>query len=401
MRDGTKGTIVVVGGGLFGVTGALELQRRGWQVSLLDPGPLPRPEAASTDVSKIVRLDSRADELYTGLMEEALDRWVEWNRRWGESLYHEDGFLLMSREPMRAGGFEHDSFETLHRRGHRLERLDSSALAERHPAWAASAYPDGYYNPRGGWAESGRVVDRLLEEARREGVAVHEGTAFDCFLTEGSRVAGVLSTRGDRFPGDQVVVAAGAWTPYLLPRLAPIVKVVGQPVIHLRPEDSGSFRPPRFVPWGADVARTGWYGFPALWDGTVKVANHGAGREVHPDEPREVLPEEVECFREFLRGTFPVLADAPIAGTRLCLYGDTPDGNFLIDRDPDREGLVVAGGGSGHAFKFAPVLGGIVADAVEGGRDRFSGRFAWRSESSRVGDAARPSSQGNGDPDRP
>ncbi|MBI3878055.1 MAG: NAD(P)/FAD-dependent oxidoreductase, partial [Verrucomicrobia bacterium] len=62
-------SLVIVGAGVFGLTAALELRRRGWNVTLLDPGPMPRPVAASTDISKVVRLDYGADELYTAMAE--------------------------------------------------------------------------------------------------------------------------------------------------------------------------------------------------------------------------------------------------------------------------------------------------------------------------------------------
>ncbi len=66
--------------------------------------------------------------------------------------------------------------------------------------------------------------------------------------------------------------------------------------------------------------------------------------------------------------------------TRLCLYADTHDEDFWIARDPAREGLTVASGGSGHGFKFAPVLGGIIADAVEGRANPWLDKFRWRPE---------------------
>jgi hypothetical protein len=77
----------------------------------------------------------------------------------------------------------------------------------------------------------------------------------------------------------------------------------------------------------------------------------------------------------------------------LCLYCDTWDGNFWIDRDPEREGLVVAAGGSGHAFKFAPLIGGIIADVVEGRPNRFAHRFAWRDKGRLATEDARFSGQ--------
>ncbi len=68
-------SVIIVGAGIFGVTAALELRRRGYNVALFDSGPLPRPEASSTDISKIIRIDYGTDEFYTELMEVALPRW--------------------------------------------------------------------------------------------------------------------------------------------------------------------------------------------------------------------------------------------------------------------------------------------------------------------------------------
>ena len=109
----TGRSAIVVGGGIFGVTAARELHRRGWQVRLLDPSPVPRTLAASTDISKVVRPDYGADEIYVEMADAALEGWHEWNDRWNPPLYHEDGFLLLSSEPMRPGGFEHESYSWL------------------------------------------------------------------------------------------------------------------------------------------------------------------------------------------------------------------------------------------------------------------------------------------------
>jgi glycine/D-amino acid oxidase-like deaminating enzyme len=85
-------------------------------------------------------------------------------------------------------------------------------------------------------------------------------------------------------------------------------------------------------------------------------------------------------LRVFLAETFPALIDAPIIYTRLCLYCDTNDGDFWIARDPERAGLVIAAGDNGHGFKFAPVLGEIIADAVEGQENPLLEKFRWRPE---------------------
>ena len=87
--------------------------------------------------------------------------------------------------------------------------------------------------------------------------------------------------------------------------------------------------------------------------------------------------------------SLPALSGAPVASTRLCLYCDTFDGDFWIDRDSDRAGLIVAAGDSGHGSKFAPVLGPLIADVVERRPNPWSSRFAWRARLADGKEAAR------------
>jgi glycine/D-amino acid oxidase-like deaminating enzyme len=380
--------ILVAGAGVFGVTAAIELRKRGHAVQLADPGPLPHPLAASSDISKVVRLEYGDDEAYTALAENAIEGWRRWNRDLGVALYHQTGLLLLRKTPPSPGSLEEDSLQVLARRGHRSERLDGSAVRSRFPAWNAERYAHGTYNREGGFVESGRVIGRLVEEARKLGVELAEGAAFAGLLGgDGSAlgdrpgpVAGIVTKAGRRIEADQVVLALGAWTPHALPWLASELKSVGQPVFHLAPEDPEPFRAERFPVFCADIQSTGFYGFPVHpVSGVVKVARHGTGRAMHPESPeRFVTAEETEALRDFLAGTFPLLRDAPIVATRVCLYCDTRDGHFWIAHDPERPGLVVATGDSGHAFKFAPVLGRIVADVVEGRADPLQPRFRWR-----------------------
>jgi glycine/D-amino acid oxidase-like deaminating enzyme len=370
--------IVVIGSGIFGASSALELAQRGHQVTLIDPGPVPRPVASSTDISKAVRMDYGSDDLYMTLMEVALLRWDKWNLQWGEKLYHQDGFLFLTSNEMRAGDFEYESFQLLKQRGHHAERMNPEALKARYPAWNAQKYQDGYYNPRAGWAESGRVVERLVHDAQAAGVLLRSGLSLKQLMETGSRISGVVSDQSESIHADYVVLAAGPWSPSLLPQLAEFMRPIAQPIFYFRPDNVADYLPERFPVWGADMSKTGWYGFPATPDGIVKVSNHGPGREVLPDAPRQTTPEAEGLCRAFLASTFPGLAGAPLVSSRTCLYCDAWDGNFYIDHVPDRPGLVVATGGSGHGFKFAPVLGGLVADVVERKPNIYSARFAWR-----------------------
>src|SRR6267142_502364 len=367
--------VLVVGAGVFGVTAALELRRRRHAVRLVDPGPLPHPLAASTDISKVVRLEYGADEVYTELAERAIEGWERWNRDFGARLYHRTGLLFLRRSPPAPGTIEEASFEVLSRRGHRPERLDAAAVRARFPAWNADLYRYGTFSQTGGFVESGKVVARLLEEARRSGVELREGVSFGELLS-----FGMVSTDGERFEADQVVFAGGAWTPHALPWLAPYLISTAHPVFHLAPPDPAAFSPERFPVFCAEIQSTGYYGFPVHpTSGVVKIGRHAPGRPMHPESAdRFVTAEEIEHLRAFLAETFPGLQNAAIVATRICLYCDSLDGHFWIARDPERPRLVVAAGDSGHGFKFAPVLGALIADVVEGKRDPIQERFRWR-----------------------
>lgn len=372
--------IVIVGAGIFGATAALELRRRGYPVSLLDPGPLPHPLAASTDISKVVRMEYGRDESYMALMEEAREGWLRWNGAFPDPLYHETGVTMFTREPMAPGGYEYESYHLLRKRGHSPERLSSHEIARRFPGWNPERYMDGFYHAKGGYAESGRVVMALVEQAQKEGVLLHQGQAVHRLLLAGGRVTGVQTTGGERFQADHVLVAAGAWTPVLLPEMAPHLQATGHPVFHLGVADPERFSPPHFAVFTADVSRTGWYGFPVHpREGVMKVAVHGVGLTLDPvRDERVVLPTDHERLRTFLRESFPALADAPVVYTRRCLYCDTRDEHLWIANHPQLAGLTVATGGSGHGFKFAPVLGDLTADAVEGVANPYLAKFRWR-----------------------
>src|SRR5437868_14832640 len=131
--------MLVAGAGVFGVTAALELRRRGHRVRLLDPGPLPHPLAASTDISKVVRLEYGADEPYTALAERAIEGWRRWNRDLGP-LYHETGLFLLRRTPLAPGTLEQVRFEMVSGRGHRRELLAVGALRSSFLVWIALRY---------------------------------------------------------------------------------------------------------------------------------------------------------------------------------------------------------------------------------------------------------------------
>jgi len=373
-------TVIVVGAGISGVTSAIELKKRGHKVVLVDPGPLPHLLAASTDISKAVRAAYGPDEHYTALADRCIELWRKWNTDFGIELYHETGVLFVCQHPMQPGDFEYESCRVLEKQGHRFERFDSATFHQRFPAFAPHRFQGGFFDPDAGYVESGRVVATLVEHAKSIGVELREGAKFVGLDESDHHVSGIVLEDRHRISADAVVIAAGAWTPYVLPFTKKFFRATGHPVFHLKPKDPDLFLPERFPFFGADISATGYYGFP-LNQGVVKIANHGPGREMSPDSAeRVVTSEDEEDLREFLRSTIPALTEAAIVYTRVCMYCDTNDGDFWIAPDPERPNLVIATGDCGHGFKFAPVLGEIVADALEGKANPLLQKFRWRPE---------------------
>jgi glycine/D-amino acid oxidase-like deaminating enzyme len=373
--------VIVIGAGINGVTAAIELKKRGHGVILVDPGPLPHHLAASTDISKAVRAAYGADQDYTELAERSIKLWRKWNEEFGIELYHETGVMFVRQREMKLGDFEYETFKMLQRRGHKVERMNSAQLWRRFPAWNPKLFQDGVLELEAGYAESGRAVATLIQRAESIGVELRINSRFAHLDEHDHRIEGIILHNGERIAGDRVVMAVGAWTPYLLPFTKKFFRASGQPVFHLKPPQPDLFAPERFPVFGADITTTGYYGFPLNRDGIVKIANHGPGREMSPESPdRAVTSGEEENLRRFLSWAFPALADAPIVYTRVCMYCETHDGNFWIAPDPEREGLVIAAGDCGHGFKFAPVLGEIIADAVEGKPNPILEKFRWRPE---------------------
>ncbi|MCI0708791.1 MAG: FAD-dependent oxidoreductase [Chloroflexi bacterium] len=370
--------VIIVGAGVFGITTALALWERNYDVTILDPGPIPHPLASSTDIAKVVRMEYGADEQYMAMVEAALEGWDRWNTEFSQPVYHQTGVLMVRRTPMNSGDYEYESYQTLLKRGHTPQRLSADEIAIRFPAWKPETYVDGFFHQRGGYAESSKVIVELLKAGEERGIHYQTGHVVDRFIERDGHVTGVRTRKGDKFEADIVVICAGAWTRVLIPELNNVMKSTGHSVFHLTVPKPDPFTPPHFSVFTADITSTGWYGFPAI-NGEIKLGHHGPGQPLHPINDKRVVPDsDREDLRNLLRDTFPALENAEIVYSRVCLYCDTLDEHFWIDYHPEKQGLFVAAGGSGHGFKFAPILGNLVADAIERKANNWLPRFRWR-----------------------
>jgi glycine/D-amino acid oxidase-like deaminating enzyme len=249
--------------------------------------------------------------------------------------------------------------------------LDRERVAARFPQFNAHAFAYGVFDPSGAITHAEIALRALIELARRRGVTIIESTRVVDVQNRMSRVVVACDSGGD-IECERAMIASGPWSRKLMPFLADKLTTTRQELVYFEPtaETSGSFETSAF-PIFLEL-ESGFYGFPIHHNGAMKIANHLKGAAVDPDAlPDEVDESFIESCRSFFSEFIPALASASVRETRVCIYNNTPDDDFIIDWHPTLEGVLVVTGFSGHGFKFGPAIGRIVAELLHTGRCRY------------------------------
>jgi sarcosine oxidase len=346
-----------------------ELAARGARVLGLERGSIPNDEGSSHGVTRIIRLAYMEDPRYVPLVRRAYERWRELERRAGETLLVITGGVdagppdaenvVGALEACRLHDLEH-------------ELLDADALMARFPGFRLPGDFQAVYQPDAGFVLSERAVAVHAGLALADGADLHGHEAVLDWRRDGDGV--LVRTDRDTYRARRLVVSAGAWAGRLLPALDGVAVPERQVLLWsrtLRPERFAVGAFPVFI---LDVPEGRFYGFPEHGiPGFKQGLYHHRGETVDPDAwPRErgrVDAEDEALLRACTSRYFPD-ADGPTLTLKTCLFTNTPDEHFIIDRLPEAPQVVVVSPCSGHGFKFAPVVGEIAADlALEGGTD--------------------------------
>jgi sarcosine oxidase len=363
---------IVVGLGVAGASIAAELAARGLRVLGLDRFRPPHTHGSSHGETRIIREAYFEHPDYVPLLQRAYERWSELEHLTRRTLLTRTGGLMVGPPDgvLVSGALR--SAET-HGLAHTL--LTNGELRARHPALRPEPGMVGVAEPRAGLLLAEACVGAYLELATQRGADLHHDERVLGWRATASGVE--VETAFGRHAAGHLVLAAGPWMASLLPELALPLTVERNVQFWFEPADPAPFAPDRFPVFILEHAPGAFaYGFPAL-AGAVKVARHGSGEAADPEHPRRAVePAEIEAFRALLRRILPD-ADGRLRRTESCFYTNTPDAHFILDRHPEHALVTLVSACSGHGFKFASVLGEVVADLALTGRSRFElGLFA-------------------------
>ncbi len=346
-------SVTVIGAGIFGVSTALELLDRGFQVTLVEQFEEFDLRTTSNGVNRIIRYSHGNDIWYTKSARKAKRLWKNLENRLSMNLIDECGCAWFAHVE---DGWANSSQKILEDEGIPVERLDPIDGERLFPSLGYDDLAFILYEPDAGIIRAVKAINALRKEF------IDSGGKF--LLGKAERNGNSVIIEGNIHKTDAIIWCCGPWISNLFDIITK-VKVTVQEVtfFHSGPEwDSPN------VPAYADIENTKkFYGTGGLEGFPFKLASDQRGVEFNPDlDQRKLNENQLSLCKKYLSKRFPSLKNSSVFERRLCQYTSTSDSNWIIAPVTGVHNQWIVGAGSGHGFKHGPALGNYVADIVEG-----------------------------------
>ena len=355
--------VIVLGVGGMGSATLFHLARRGLRVLGLERYDLVHEYGSSHGLTRIIRLAYWEHPTYVALLRRAYELWRELETLAGERLLYITGSVDAGPEN---GSIFQGALKSSELHGLAHEVMDGDQLHRRFPGYRLPPEIRCLYQPDGGFLlpERCNVAHAALAMAR--GAEVHCREPVLEWGAGGGRVW-VRTTRG-RYEAGRLVICAGSWASKLVSELGGLAVAERQVLAWLLPSRPEYFEPGAFPVFNLEVEEGRYYGLPSFLVPGFKFGKyHHLGEVVDPDTvDREPRTEDEDLLRAFARRYFPDGAGATMM-LKACLFTNSPDRHFILDRHPDHPEVSIAAGFSGHGYKFCSVIGEVMADLAQRG----------------------------------
>jgi sarcosine oxidase len=371
--------VIVAGVGGMGAATCWQLARRGVRVLGLERFDIPHAMGSSHAVNRIIRLAYFEHTSYVPLLRRAYELWREAEQLAGEQLLYVTGSLDIGTtdgdivQGALASCREHSLFHEL---------LDAAAVNRRFPGYRLPPEYAAVYQSDGGFVASERAIVHHVWMAQAHGAEIR---AREPILSWEATAGGGVRVKTARatYEAGQLVLSTGAWIGEHVPALKTTAVPERQVLGWFQPKRPELYKLGAFPVSNFKSSVGHFYQFPVWHVPGFKIGlYHHLGEKGAADTlSRDATPDDEAALRRGVERYFPD-ANGALMGLRACLFTNTPDEHFIVDRLPASPQVVVASPCSGHGYKFASVMGEILADLATGKKPKFNldlfrlGRFS-------------------------
>lgn len=355
---------IVAGVGGIGSAALYHLARRGARVLGIDQYPPGHDKGSSHGDTRAIRLVYFEHPDYVPLLRRAFDLWKELDAGSAQSLFHNTGILQAGP---RDGAVLTGLIEAARVHDLPLDMLTARQVAVRFPGFEIDDAHTAIFDPNGGLL---RVEDCIIEHTR---LAQAHGATFQTPETVRhwyvNRDVVIVETDRERYTSRRLVITPGPWAARLLPKFSTSLHLLRKSLFWFDNEDD-CYRLERGCPvFLFEEGDHTFYGFPSVDDKGIKIADHAGGTPLESPASLDhhVRTDELEAVSLMMRHHLP-RAGHQLNHHATCIYTMSADGHFLVGRYPGVPQVHIVAGLSGHGFKFATVLGEIMADLTLEGR---------------------------------
>jgi len=366
--------IIVIGVGSMGSATCYYLSKRGYKVLGLEQFDITHEFGSHAGQSRIIRKAYFEHADYVPLLERAYKNWNSFEQETSEQLYFKTGLLY-------AGSSNNEMIKGIKRSASlyniELEKLKIADTAKRFPQFTFPENFEVLFEPEAGFITPEKAIRLYASQAKKNGATINTNEKVIDWKKDETYI--IVRTDKDTYQCKNLIITAGAWASKMIPGFANKIKVTRQFIAWIKTKNDPQFELNKFPCWmiGDDLKHGCYYGFPFLdtekfgEPAGLKLAHHFPKEVTDPDKvDRQATENDIQnlkyCLDNYLPGVFN-----SILHTKICLYANSPDENFIIDKLPGyEENISIACGFSGHGFKFASVIGEILADlAIRGKTD--------------------------------